>query len=701
MLLVILLLALGAFCHSEMVSSQLRMNRARLRLAEAQGIIPIGSSEDYNNAGFDVNNLKTMPIVSSKVREISWRVAEPAVKYDPVLLYRKFFTQPVRWVARNIQIFVPLALFTCSVIYDILLNQEESMRKQRSEELLVIISAQSPAIIKAGQAMSSRSDLLPKEYLNSLQKLQDRCPPFPTDSALKLFEEELGKRLEDVIVLEQYEPIAAASIGQVYKGTLRSNGAKVAIKIQRPNCEESIAIDLFVLRWYAALIQNVFQSVFKRDINLVSVIDDFGELIYREIDYRAEAVNAQRFAELYANIKDVFVPKVYTDLSTSKVLTMEWVDGARLDSKEDMLAMGLDNSKYVDILVECSLRQIVEVGFFHADPHLGNLFALPSGKLCYLDFGMVSYVEASQRYSIIEAVVHLVNRDFQGLAELYKRMGFIPMEVDSAPIVKALELALPDVLNAAVEELNFKNVIAKLGDVMYKFPFSLPPFYIAIIRCLGVLEGVALQVDKNFRIINKAYPYISSRLLTDTSTELKSALQQLIFRDGKPRWDRLQDLLEVASTTKDYDIVATVDQLLTFLLSPQADSIRETLAQQLLESVDEIDLTSTSNFDFRSIKLPTFVQMETLVTDTRERGLRMVLENLIESQSDDLPSQISAFAKVLKILASQDINTDKLSLLIRKILREPTAQEFFGKLISQLSEKIAGKTVKLLLSPAK
>ena len=120
-------------------------------------------------------------------------------------------------------------------------------------------------------------------------------------------------------------------------------------------------------------------------------------------------------------------------------------------------------------------------------------------KSINIEIGMVSYVEASQRYSIIEAVVHLVNRDFVALAALYKRMGFIPKDVDSTPIVKALGDALPDVLNAPVGELNFKNVISRLGDVMYKFPFSLPPFYIAIIRCLGVLEGVAIQVDQNFR----------------------------------------------------------------------------------------------------------------------------------------------------------------------------------------------------------
>lgn len=434
-----------------------RLEKARARLAEAQGIIPIGASEI---PGFSLKEFKTIPS-SSRVREISWRVAEPSVKYDPITASSKLFAQPIKWITRNIQFTIPVTFFVLKIIKDVVTEKEDVNRKVRAEELLELFSAQSPALIKAGQALASRSDLLPKEYLESLQKLQDRCPAYPTEMAEALFENELGMKFDDVFILESRNPVAAASIGQVYKGRLRKNGAQVAIKIQRPNCEDAIAIDLYIMRFYAGILQSILKYL-KRDINLVSVIDDFGEIIYREIDYRAEAVNAQRFAELYANIPNIFVPKVYTDLSTSKVLTMEWVDGCRLTDKDNLSAMGLDSTKLVDTLVQCTLRQMLENGFFHSDPHKGNLLALPSGKVCYLDFGMVSYVEASQRYSIIEAVVHLVNRDFVSLSELYKNMGFIPADVDTKPIVTALEMTLPDVLNAPVGELNFKNVIGKL-----------------------------------------------------------------------------------------------------------------------------------------------------------------------------------------------------------------------------------------------
>jgi predicted unusual protein kinase regulating ubiquinone biosynthesis (AarF/ABC1/UbiB family) len=414
-----------------------RLKKARLRLAEAQGILPFGAS-DMPLA--ELKELKTIPSVS-KVREISWRVAEPEVKYDPKYAASKLFAQPFRWLKRNIQIFVPLTLFTFKIIFDILLNREETYRARRAQELLKIISSQSPALIKAGQALSSRSDLLPKEYLEALQNLQDRCPAFPSQQAFALFEEELGVPLEEVFTLESVEPIAAASIGQVYKGHFKDNPQlQVALKIQRPKCEELVAIDLYILRWYASRFQQLFLSVLKRQVDLINIIDDFGDLLYREMDYRAEAVNAQRFAELYANIPNVFVPKIYTQFSSRKILVMEFVPGCRLTDQQQLQQWQLQPTKLVDILVQCSIQQILENGFFHADPHAGNLLALPSGQLCYLDFGMVSYVEKLQRYQILQSVVHLVNRDFASLTELYRVMGFIPKDVDTAPIVRALEV---------------------------------------------------------------------------------------------------------------------------------------------------------------------------------------------------------------------------------------------------------------------
>lgn len=680
-----------------------RLKKAKLRLAEAQGVIPIGASSSSSQ----VLQSTVVPNLS-KVREISWRVAEPSVVYDPDRAAKELLSQPFKWLGRNIQIFVPVTVFVVEVLSDILLQKEEQNRQVRADKLLDIISSQPPALIKAGQALASRSDLLPKQYLDSLQKLQDRCPAYPTSQAIELFEKELGRPFNEVFLLDGIDnnndydnlrPVAAASIGQVYKGVLRSNGAKVAIKIQRPNCEEAIAVDLFIMRWYASRVQSLF-SLLGRDLDVVSVIDDFGELIYREIDYRAEAVNAQRFAELYASVPDVFVPKIYTDLSTSKVLTMEWVDGARLSDQDRIREMGFESKRFVDILVQCSLRQMLENGFFHADPHAGNLLAMSSGKLCYLDFGMVSYVEASQRYSIIEAVVHMVNRDFNSLCNLYKRMGFIPEDVDADPIVSALEEALPDVLNSAVGDFNFKNVISKLGDVMYKFPFSLPPFYIAIIRCLGVLEGLAIQVDSSSRIISDAYPYIASRLLTDPSEELQSALQQLLFKDGNLRWDRLEELLEEASVTSDYDVTMAADQLIEYLSSEQGQSIRDLLKNQLVSLMDELG-SDILQVPVREL-LVSSIRDEGSLT---ERSWNKVWDSFLQSvennnnNNNETKSSGITLSKVVKIVRkSNGITPEKITSIARKVLKEPLLQDLIAKVLSESSERVAVRTVRRIFN---
>jgi aarF domain-containing kinase len=293
------------------------------------------------------------------------KVAEPLVKYDPVAAEAKLWKQINRWVIRNFQIAIPLGYWAVSVVLDYVSGRSKSNRRVRAAQLRSAISDLGPAIIKGGQALASRPDLLPSEYLEELQKLQDDVPRFSNTRAFQTVEEELGIKFEDVFELVEPEPVAAASIGQVYKARLVENGDLVALKIQRPRCEEVIALDLYVLRWWGGIYNQIFRAL-NRDIDVQAIIDDFGELIYREIDYVAEASNAQRFNELYAGVRDVFVPKIYSDLTTSKVLTMEWVDGFRLTDAANLQKYNLDESKLVDTLVQCSLRQIlgthVEIG---------------------------------------------------------------------------------------------------------------------------------------------------------------------------------------------------------------------------------------------------------------------------------------------------------------------------------------------------
>ncbi|KAH8052605.1 hypothetical protein JL722_10159 [Aureococcus anophagefferens] len=417
--------------------------------------------------------------------------------------------------------------------------------ERRAGELREILGSLGPAVIKAGQALASRPDLLPAEYLRELQKLQDRVPQFDTGDALRRVEASLGlDRFEDAFELLEAEPIAAASIGQVYKARLIKEDVVVALKVQRPRCAEIIALDLYILRWWAQLGTSTLSAVFDRNLDLVSVIDDFGRLIYQEIDYAAERKNAKRFGDLYGK-NLIKVPRVYGAYSSSTVLCMEWVTGTRLVDGEELVRSSGDADapgRLVDALVQCSLRQMLESGYFHADPHAGNLLATADGQLCYLDFGMMSYLDRRQRVSIIEAVVHLVNRDFEALAALYERMGFIPAGTDVEPIVRGLQEALPDVLDA--------------------------------------------PVSTRASASSRAYPYIAARLLTDEAPELRAALKNLLFQRDRPQWTRFEALIGRASSSDGYDAAAAADVLVTFLGSDDAEAVRDHLVDDLADALD-------------------------------------------------------------------------------------------------------------------
>eukprot|EP00537_Pseudo-nitzschia_pungens_P007682 CAMPEP_0172362378 /NCGR_PEP_ID=MMETSP1060-20121228/5996_1 /TAXON_ID=37318 /ORGANISM="Pseudo-nitzschia pungens, Strain cf. cingulata" /LENGTH=927 /DNA_ID=CAMNT_0013084871 /DNA_START=408 /DNA_END=3191 /DNA_ORIENTATION=- len=645
------------------------------------------------------------------------KIAEPLVKYDPVAAEKNLFQQPNRWFVRNVQIAGPLGWWAAGVVKDYLASQSQwtsggsasnkkltaaTRRRKRAIQLRKAISNLGPAIIKAGQALASRPDLLPSEYLEELQKLQDDVPRFSNKLAFKTVEEELGvENFSDVFDLEQDEPVAAASIGQVYKGRLKANGDLVAIKIQRPNCEEIIALDLYILRWWSGIYNKIFQLL-NRDINVQSIIDDFGELIYREIDYVAEAANAQRFNELYASVAEqVFVPKVYSDLTTRKVLVMEWVDGFRLTDSASLEQCGLDKSKLVDTLVQSSIRQILENGFFHADPHAGNLLACPDGRLCYLDFGMMSYVDRAQRNGFLLAVVHIVNRDWPELVRVYRQLGFIPNDTDAKPIEVALESALPDVLNADISELNFKNVVNKLGDIFYTFPFSLPPFYISIIRCMGVLEGLAIQVDPTSRIISEAYPYVASRVLTDPQQDLQEALKRLaLTSDGRVRWNRLEGLLDEAKESSGYDVTAALNLLTDYLISEEGDAVLRDLADGIVQEADSL---GTEGIAYLLAAGRAVAIRDEISAVNAFRSLQSVVsreKNLGDEVRGVLPKPTESMAKFGKILSLLDIGAEtdysKLVPIIRKLALEPKVQRTTNDVTARLGERALSRTLRSL-----
>ncbi|MDZ7950296.1 AarF/ABC1/UbiB kinase family protein [Nostoc sp. DedQUE09] len=517
---------------------------------------------------------------------------QPETLYDPVVIAAHYQNRPLQVVRRIFAVLGPALSFVFGLWSDSKRGIIVKNDRRRATQLRVLLTQLGPAYIKIGQALSTRPDLVPPVYLEELTKLQDQLPPFPNEIAYQFIKEELGAPPEEVYAELSAQPIAAASLGQVYKGKLKT-GEEVAVKVQRPDLREGITIDLYILRNLAAWVQ---KKVKKVRSDLVGILDELGDRIFEEMDYIHEGENAERFFELYGHIKDVYVPKIYWEYTNRRVLTMEWINGTKLTQTEEISAQGIDARYLIEVGVQCSLRQLLEHGFFHADPHPGNLLATTDGKLAYLDFGMMSEIKPPQRYGLIEAIVHVVNRDFEGLAKDYVKLDFLSPETDLTPIIPAFARVFADAEGASVADLNIKSITDELSALMYEYPFRVPPYYALIIRSLVTLEGIAIYIDPNFKVLSEAYPYVSKRLLTDPAPQLRASLQDLLFKDGRFRWNRLENLLKNARNSQDYDFNLVLNQGIEFLSSERGAFIRDKLVDESVNGLDALGKNVLHNF---------------------------------------------------------------------------------------------------------
>jgi predicted unusual protein kinase regulating ubiquinone biosynthesis (AarF/ABC1/UbiB family) len=513
------------------------------------------------------------------------------LEYDPAAITRIYAGHPQRLLRRLWQTLVPIGLYLLAVGVDWLtqrLNNPEHARV-RAREAADLVASLGPAFIKAGQALSTRPDIVPPLLLEELAQLQDQLPGFDPALAMACIEEDLGQPVDAIYAQLDREPISAASLGQVHKGVLKG-GQKVAVKVQRPGLREQITLDLYIVRNIAAwLNRNV--GLIRSD--LVALIDELGKRVFEEMDYFNEATNAETFSQLHAHNPRIAVPLIYREATSRRVLTMEWIEGVKLTNLEAVRDLGIDPDELVQVGVNCSLQQLLEHGFFHADPHPGNLLALPDGRLAYLDFGMMSEVSRESRTGLIQAVVHLVNRNFGKLSKDFVSLGFLAEDVNLEPIVPAFESVFGQALEMGVSRMDFKAVTDDLSGVMYRFPFQVPPYYALIIRSLVTLEGIALSVDPDFKILGAAYPYFARRLMEDPDPSLRNSLREMLFDGDVFRWQRLDNLIASAAQGSQLNLDSLLDQVLDFLFSANGGLLRQQLVDSMVQRVDALAWQTT------------------------------------------------------------------------------------------------------------
>ncbi|CAI5480428.1 unnamed protein product [Closterium sp. Yama58-4] len=498
------------------------------------------------------------------------RRAIGAPLYDAQGLAKFYSKRPLEVVGRALRVTTALGSVAVSVLIDRQRGQLDANMPRRASQLRRALTSLGPTFVKLGQALSTRPDLCPPAYLDELALLQDALPTFPDAEAFACIEGELGRPMEAMFESISPSPIAAASLGQVYKARL-IGGTEVAVKVQRPGITTAIGLDFLLIRGLCSLIDKYVDSL---TTSSVALLDEFADRVYQELNYVQEARNARRFRQLYGNQNGVYVPQIVWRNTSCRVLCMEWVDGVKLSDAASMRQNNLDVIDLVDIGIQCSLRQLLEFGYFHADPHPGNLLAMSDGRLAFLDFGMMSETPPRARFAIIGHVVHLVNRDYEAMARDYYELDFLDPSVDVAPIVPALRGFFDDVLQATVSELNFKTIVDGLGAVLYQYPFNVPAYYALILRSLTVLEGLALYSDPNFKVLAAAYPYMAKRLLTDPNPYLRDALIELLFKDGVFRWSRLENLLAQGQKDRDYKTTDALQPLMALILGPEGKPLR-------------------------------------------------------------------------------------------------------------------------------
>ncbi|NLQ04134.1 ABC1 kinase family protein [Cylindrospermopsis raciborskii] len=501
-------------------------------------------------------------------------------QYNPEAIASYYRYRPWLALARLLRILFSFAVFIFSLKWDEWRNQVEQNRGKRATQLRKLLTNLGPTFIKVGQALSTRPDLIRKDFLEELVKLQDQLPPFDHDIALNIIETNLNRSIDEIFTKLSPQPVAAASLGQVYRGTLVT-GEEVAIKVQRPNLRPIITKDLYLMRWAASWLSPWLPLNLGHDLTLI--VDEFGTKLFEEIDYMNEGRNAEKFAHNFRNNPQVKVPVIYWSYSSHRVLTLEWINGYKLTDTERIRQAGLNPEGIIQIGVTSGLQQLLEYGFFHADPHPGNLFAVDDGRMAYIDFGMMDQLEEATKETLVDALVHLVNKDYADLAEDFVSLGFLAPGTNISPIVPALEAVLGNAIGKNVGDFNFKTITDEFSELMYDYPFRVPAKFALIIRSLVTQEGIALSLNRNFKIVEVGYPYIARRLLTGESPGLRRRLLNVLFKNGKFQWQRLENLISIARTDGEFDVVPTAKMGLQYLLSEEGKFLRRQLVLALTE----------------------------------------------------------------------------------------------------------------------
>ncbi|MGQ9497838.1 MAG: ABC1 kinase family protein [Desulfotomaculales bacterium] len=378
-------------------------------------------------------------------------------------------------------------------------------RHSAPERLRMVLQELGPTFIKLGQLLSTRADLLPEDYVSELEKLQDAVPPFPFEEVRRQVERELGRPLEAVFADFDRTCLAAASVAQVHRARL-AGGEEVVVKVQRPGVEDVIAVDLDILYDVARLLER--RTHWGRVYSFTDTAEEFRRTMHEETDFRAEGRNTETLRRHALDDPHVYIPRVHWDLTSRRVLTLEYVQAVKLTDVAALEAMGIDRTAVARRLARNIVKQMLVDGVFHADPHPGNLAVLPDGRITFFDFGITGRLPADLREQLGLMVLGLVRKDTGRVMRALYRMGVVPPEVDAAALRRDIERLRQKYYEVPLAEVDVAESFRDLLRVAYKHRVRLPSELTLLIKALVTADGVIEQLDREVSIAVIARPLV-------------------------------------------------------------------------------------------------------------------------------------------------------------------------------------------------
>ncbi len=386
------------------------------------------------------------------------------------------------------------------------------------ERLRLAFSELGPSFIKLAQLLSSRPDLITAQYANEFKKLQDEVPPFDVNDAKNIVEDELKKPLDSIFIKFVNTPIAAASIAQVHEAVLR-DGTSVVVKVQRPEIREIIESDLNILDTIARLLFKYVPE--SRFFNPIGIVEEFSRTVIKELDFVTESRNCMRIRSDFEKNPDVYIPRIYPEYTTEKVLIMEMIVGVRIDNIKAIDEMGLDRARLAKVGIDLYFKQILENGFFHADPHPGNILVRTDGVICFLDFGIVGRVSDELKEIMANTFIAIMDRDFDRLIDQYIELGIVPDDIDIESFKREFKADIRDLLEPLyglkLQQINFAQYVETLIRLATRYNLKIPSDLLLIDKTLLILENLARQLNPQLDFIAEAEPYASKIVMKQIS----------------------------------------------------------------------------------------------------------------------------------------------------------------------------------------